>query len=312
MKILVVGAGAIGGYYGARLMKAGADVTFLVRPKRAAMLAEHGLNVQSELGSFSGPVSTVLRDSLRPAYDLVLLSCKTYDLDAAISDIEPATGNATGILPFLNGLSAYDRLDERFGRNRVLGGAAYIATMLAGDGTIRHLGTTDMVQIGARSPATAALANEFHTLLARSPGVRLLLPNIEPALWSKWIMLASGALMTCLMRGTVAGILASRDGLSLMKQAIAECRSVGEAEGFPLGETDMQRIESILLDRESGWAASMARDIAQNAPRIEADAIVGDMIVRAERHGLAVPLTRTAYCHLQVYEYGQRQTLTNV
>jgi 2-dehydropantoate 2-reductase len=244
---------------------------------------------------------------LRPAYDLVLLSCKTYDLEAAISDIEPAVGSATGILPFLNGLSAYDRLDERFGRDRVLGGAAYIATMLAGDGTIRHLGTTDMVQIGARSPATAALANEFHALLARSPGVRLLLPNIEHALWSKWIMLASGALMTCLMRGTVAGILASRDGLSLMKQAIAECRSVGEAEGFALDETDMQRIESILLDRESGWAASMARDIAQNAPRVEADAIVGDMIVRAERHGLAVPLTRTAYCHLQVYEYGRQQ-----
>jgi 2-dehydropantoate 2-reductase len=310
MKILVVGAGAIGGYYGSRLIAAGADVTFLVRAKRAALLAERGLNVHSQLGNFAGPVHTILQESLASGYDLVLLSCKTYDLEAAINDIAPAMSGTAVILPFLNGLSAYDRLDACFGRDRVLGGVAYIATMLDRDGAIQHLGTSDMVQVGSRTPAGAALASEFHGLLARSPGVRLLSDDIGHALWSKWVMLASGALMTCLMRGPVGAILASKDGMSLMKQAIAECSSVAEAEGYALDTTDQQRIESLLLDRESPWAASMARDIAQNAPRIEADAIVGDMVLRAERHALHAPLVRTAYCHLQVYEHERQKALT--
>lgn len=303
MKILIVGAGAIGGYYGARLLEAGADVTFLVRPRRAAQLREQGLQVKSELGDFTGPVRTVQSAGLAAGYDLVLLSSKTYDLDAALRDIAPAMDNSTAILPFLNGMSVYDTLDARYGRDRVLGGVAVIATMLAQDGSIRHLGTQDIVQVGARSQAAHPLAQAFHALISQSPGNRVLSPDIEHALWVKWTMLASGALMNCLMRGTLADILSTRDGRALMKQAMAECLAVAAAEGHVLSGDDVQRLETRLLDATSTWAASMMRDIAQGAPRLEADAIVGDLIVRAERHGVEVPLIRTSYCHLQVYAH---------
>ncbi|XAH25753.1 2-dehydropantoate 2-reductase [Xylophilus sp. GW821-FHT01B05] len=307
MKILVVGAGAIGGYYGARLLQAGADVHFLVRPKRAALLASRGLRVHSELGNFSALIQTVLRENLSSTYDLILLSCKSYDLTAAMDDIRAAVGTSTGILPFLNGLSVYDQLDASFGRDHVLGGVAYIATMLDREADIRHFGTNDIVVVGARSAATATLAQDFHDLIAQSPGVRTLSADVTQALWNKWVMLAAGAMMNCLMRGTIADILSSQNGASLMQQAIAECRSVATAEGHPLSPDEVQRLDARLLDRQSTWAASMMRDIAQGAPRLEADAIIGDMIVRAARHGLEVPLTRTAYCHLQVYAH-QRAT----
>ncbi|OZI60522.1 2-dehydropantoate 2-reductase [Bordetella genomosp. 11] len=302
MKILVVGAGAIGGYYGARLLQAGADVTFLVRPRRATLLRETGLRVKSSLGDYAGPVRTVTRDAVRPDYDLVLLSCKTYDLDAAIADIAPAMRGPAVLLPFLNGMSVYDALDGHYGRDRVLGGVAYIATMLEPDGAIRHFGSNDVVQVGARSPFARAIAEDFHALISRSPGNRAIAADIDQALWNKWVMLASGALMNCLMRGTLADILATRDGRALMRQAMEECSAVAAAEGHPLGDEETQRLSARLLDETSTWAASMMRDIGQDMPRLEADAIVGDMIVRAERHGLAVPLIRASYCNLQVYE----------
>lgn len=311
MKILVVGAGAIGGYYGARLIQAGADVNFLVRPRRAQQLAAHGLQVRSELGDFSAPVVAVTTSALAPVYDLIVLSCKAYDLQAALTDVHAAIGPSTALLPFMNGLSVYDELDARFGRERVLGGVAYIALTLDADGIVHHAGPMDAVVTGARSELTVGTAHRLHALIAQSPGSRILSPEITGALWNKWVMLASGAMMNCLMRGSVGDILATEDGAVLMRQAMAECRAVAAAEGHALSEADVQRLEGRLLDARSTWAASMMRDIASGSPRLESKAIVGDMLERAKRRGIDSPLTRSAYCHLQVYEYRQAALSAN-
>ncbi|VFR32342.1 2-dehydropantoate 2-reductase [plant metagenome] len=303
MRILVVGAGAIGGYYGSRLLQAGAQVSFLVRPKRAALLASQGLRVSSELGDYDAPVQTVAHAALRPDYDLIVLGCKAYDLEAALHDLAPAMGSGAVILPLLNGLSVYDQLDARFGADHVLGGVAYIATMLDRENVIQHFGRNDTLIVGPRSQAAAAVALAFKALIARTPGERALSEDIDQALWNKWVMLASGAMMNCLMRGTIGDILSTQDGRRLMEQAMGECGSVAAASDHRLSSEDVQRLEARLLDPQSNWAASMMRDIAQGAQRLEADAIVGDMIRRAERHGLDVPLMRAAYCHLQVYEH---------
>jgi len=302
MKILVLGAGGMGGYYGARLTEAGGDVTFLVRPARAEALAQHGLRVRSELGDFHRPVKTVAADELHGGYDLVLLACKTYDLDVAMDAIAPAVDGHAGILPLLNGLSAYDHLDRRFGRERVLGGVSYIATTLAADGSITHAGRMDKLVVGARAAEAQVLAAGFQALVSQTPGVRELSTAIEQELWNKWVMIAAGALMTCLMRGTVGDILKTRDGRGLMQQAIDECSTVAALSGHALPERVAADMRSRLLDDASTWAASMMRDIAQGAHRIEADAIVGDLIARAERAGHDLPLSRVAYCHLQVYQ----------
>src|SRR6476619_7075840 len=140
MRTLIVGAGATGGYFGGRLLEAGRDVTFLVRPRRAAQLAERGLVITSPVGDVRLPTPpTVQADALREPFDVVLLSCKAYDLDDAIASFAPAVGPETVILPLLNGMRHVDTLETRFGADAVLGGLCMISSTLDDDGTIRHL-----------------------------------------------------------------------------------------------------------------------------------------------------------------------------
>jgi 2-dehydropantoate 2-reductase len=308
VKILILGAGAIGGYYGGRLIEAGGDVTFLVRPQRQALIEKQGLIVESGLGRFAQAVKTVNAASVTPQYDLILLTCKTYDLEQAMDAIMPAVGANTRILPFLNGLAAYDALDTRFGRQRVLGGVAYIAAMLMPDGSIVHRGKSETVLLGHRSAdaGAQAAAQYFYDLFAKTPGLRKMPDDIEQALWDKWVMICAGAMMCCLMRGTVKDILHTQDGRLLMERAMQECMAVADAAGHRLSPAAVEGMRAILLDESSAWAASMMRDIGQDMAKVEADGIVGDMVKRATQLGLDAHLTRTAYCHLQVY-MGQGQ-----
>lgn len=266
MKILILGAGAIGAYYGTRLIDVGADVTFLVRPHRAEALATKGMIVRSELGNFDGPVQTVLKADVKPEYDLILLACKTYDLDPAMQAIAGAVGEGTVILPFLNGMVAYDKLDARFDRRRIAGGIAYVATMMEPSGAVRHLGNSDVVIVGSRSSEQEAAVSAFSGLIAQSPGTRRRFTNIEQELWDKWIMIASGAMTTTLMRASVGSIVKTSCGKDFMHQAMNECRAVADQAGHTMPPEAVAKMENILLDPQSTWMASMMRDISQ-APR---------------------------------------------
>jgi 2-dehydropantoate 2-reductase len=307
VKILILGAGAIGGYYGARLIEAGADVTFLVRPQRQALMQKQGLIVESALGNFAQPVKTVTADAVTADFDLVLLTCKTYDLTQAMDAIAPAMHAESKILPFLNGIHAYDALDARFGKYRVIGGVAYIATTLTPEGHVVHQGKNDVVLVGHRSAETQAAAKIFYDFFAQSAGVRKLADDIGQALWDKWVMITAGAAMCCLMRGTVKDILATQDGRSLMEQAMQECAAVAQHAGHALAPATTDSMRALLLDAASPWAASMMRDIRQGATRLEADEVVGDMLKRATQFGSDAALIRAAYCHLQVYAGQQQQ-----
>ena len=292
MKILVLGAGAIGGYYGGRLIEAGAHVDFLVRARRADSLRSNGLVVKSELGDFRGPVNTVDVSNVRPG----------YDLDIALDNLEPALSPGTLILPLLNGLRSYDRLDARYGRDRVLGGVAYVATMLEQSDEIAHYGKNDRLLIGHRVSEQESFVRMLHGLISKTAGVRELSTNIEQALWNKWVMIASGSLMTCLMRGTIRDILGTSDGYALMERAMGECMSVAERSGCALPDAAVRAMRQRLLDSTAAWAASMMRDIGQGQTRLEAEDVIGDMLRRGDEFGLDMTLTRTALCHLQVYE----------
>src|SRR2546428_5468638 len=212
MKILVLGAGALGSYYGARLLEAGAAVTFLVRQHRATQLQEGGLVVQSPLGTVARTVHTITRDQVTPDYDLVLLTCKTYDWDQAIAAIAPAVGERTGILPLLNGVATYDILDQHFGTGRVLGGVAYIAATLAPSGHILHLSPGDTLLIGQRAEATTALAASLYEVVSHTPGTRLLSGDIAQDLWEKWVMIAAGAALAWVVRGAPRARLHTPEG----------------------------------------------------------------------------------------------------
>lgn len=308
MKILVLGAGAIGGYFGGRLVQAGADVQFLVRPRRQAQLQAHGLVVRSPHGDFTVPVQTVLQEQLAAPSDLVLLTCKAYDLDAAIASITPAVGPGTTVLPLLNGLAHIDRLNVAFGPARVAGGSCGIPAMLTDDGVVHQLGLFHRIVFGllpGTAPDTAAKLQALHALFARTPVDVALDDQMQRALWEKFNGLATLAAMTCLMRGTVGDILHSDDGAALFARTFAACEGAAAAAGYPPREAASATFRAMWADPASQLTSSMLRDL-QAGGRTEAAHVVGDMLQRVRAAGLEPAALEAAWCHLQVAERRRR------
>src|SRR4051812_29615779 len=305
MRFLVLGAGAVGGYFGGRLAEAGRDVTFLVRGQRANALAERGLKVVSPLGDFTVPVKVATADRVGGPYDVVLLTAKHYDLDAAIDAIRPGIGPDTAVLPLLNGLVHLERLDRAFGPGRVLGGVAYVGAVLLPDGGIRHVNRLSGVAFGERGPElhggiserARAIEREFAGTPVSAPAN----PDILQEMWEKFVMMGAMAGMNCLMRGNIGEIVATEEGEKLMIEALAECQEVAAAAGHEPRPQSRERVQAMLTERGSINSASMRQDL-EAGRRTEADAIVGDMLRRARGFGIATPLLRAAWCHLQVHE----------
>ena len=301
MRILVVGAGAIGGYFGGRLRQAGRDATFLVRPRRAAQLATAGLIIKSPLGDVNLPApATVTAESLRERFDLILLSCKAYDLAAAADSFAPAVGANTAILPLLNGMAHIDVLSKRFGAGAVLGGQCVISVTLDADGRVLHLNDTHLLSFGelngAKSPRAVAIA-------AAMAGARFesrLSTAILQEMWEKWVLIATMAGITCLMRAAVGDIVAAGGG-DLALALLDECAAIAAAYGFAPRQDIALRNRAMLTAPGSIFAASMLRDIERGAS-IEGDHIVGDLVRRGEAKGIDLPLLRIAYAHLKSYE----------
>lgn len=308
MKILVVGAGAVGGYFGARLQAAGRDVSFLVRPARAALLRQHGLRVKSPAGDLNlRELKLVQRDQLTPQYDLVILSCKAYDLDDAIDSFAPAIGPKTAILPLLNGMRHLDILAEKFGEERVLGGQCVVASTLDAEGIIVHLNAFHGLTFGERTGGTSERVEAIREALSGAGFDVRLSEDILQSMWEKWTMLATLASCTSMMRASIGDILQGPGGLPFLEGVLAECAGVAELQGYKPGEAFYHRTKGILAEHGSTLTASMYRDIANDA-RIEADHIVGDLIRRGDAKGAKTTLLQLAYLHLKAYE-ARRQRL---
>lgn len=301
MRILVLGAGAIGGYYGGRLVEGGADVTFLVRPRRAQLLAERGLVVRSALGDIERKVKTVLAGELREAFDLVLLSSKAYDLDDAIEAIVPAVGPRSAILPLLNGINHMAVLSGRFGAERVLGGACGIGAVLEPSGEIRHVGNMEWLTFGEISGERSARCEAIAKTFAGTKINATLNDNIIQAMWDKFVMLASLAASSTLTRANVGEMLAAPLGEWLVLEALRECQAVAAADGHAPTAEATERTRKMLTTRGSPFTASMQRDLVAGGAT-EGDHIIGDLVRRAEKRGLDVPLLRIALANLQVHE----------
>jgi len=302
MKILIVGAGAVGGYFGARLHAAGRDVSFLVRAPRAALLREHGLRVRSPAGDLDlADVKLEERAALQPKYDLVILSCKAYDLDDAIASMSSAVGPGTAILPLLNGMQHLQVLGQRFGRQAVLGGQCVIASTLDAEGAIRHLNGYAGLTFGELAGGSSARAARLEQTLGVAGFELRQSPDILQAMWEKWTMLAALASTTSLMRASIGDILQGPGGQAFIEGVLEECAGVAELEGHRPGDTFHHRTRSMLTEHGSTLTASMFRDIG-NGNRIEADHIVGDLIRRGEAKGAKTALLQLAYLHLKAYE----------
>jgi len=301
MRILVLGAGATGGYYGGRLLEAGRDVSFLVRPRRATELAESGLVIRSPLGSAKLKPRVIREGDLKEHFDLVILTCKAYDLDSAIEALAPAVGRKTTVLPLLNGMKHFDALDARFGSERVIGGLCSIAVTLGDKGAIHHLSQMHVLRFGERtgerSERIAAIEAQFNGANIDAKASR----DVMQALWEKWVMLASLAGMTCLMRASIGDIVAAPHGEKLMLQMLDECAAVAAAYNRPPRVAVLDDTRGLLTKPGSAFTASMLRDI-EAGNRVEADHILGDLIVRGTHAGVFTSLLEIAYCHVKAYE----------
>lgn len=301
MRILMLGAGAVGGYFGARMHAAGGDVTFLVRPARAAQLRENGLQAFSHFGDLKIKPQFITQEELKEPYDVIFLTCKAFDLDSAIEAIAPAVGEKSVIVPLLNGVRHIDKLVSRFGGGRVLGGVALISAALGASGEIRHLNQLHSLTIGSLGWRASPQLEPLSKLLGASGFDFVLADNIGQALWDKIVFLATLAGSTCLMRASVGVIMTTLEGERFVNGLLDECAAIAEANGRKLADTQLTVFRNMLTNRTSQLVASMLRDVEANKPT-EADHILGDMINWANGKKIEVPHLRLAYSHLQAYE----------
>ena len=302
MRVLVVGAGAIGGYFGGRMLQAGRDITFLVRPRRAAELASTGLVIKSPNGDVTLANPPVVQaDTLKEKFDVVLLSCKAFDLDDAIKSFAPAVGSNTSIIPLLNGMLHLNALDEKFAYERVLGGLCAIAATLNEAREVVQLQPMQSLTFGERDGKMTDRIRAIAEVFAGGKFGSVASENILQEMWEKWVFLASLAASTSLMRSSVGNILAAPGGRDFLLGILDECSAIAKAGGYAPRAPFLERVTGMLTTEGSQLTASMFRDIKAGA-KVEADHVIGDLIVRGDAAKIPVPKLRTAYTHLKVYE----------
>ena len=299
MRILILGAGAIGGYFGARLQESGADVTWLVRPGRLEVLREQGLRIEGPTGNLHLQVKAVTKETVKPEYDLVMLAPKAYDLDEALVSLAGAIHDRVVLLPVLNGMTHLDQLDRRYGRSRVAGGVANIGAMLRPDGTIVQLHSLHNLTMGPRAPEHEALLKTFFAHCERSNFDPVYTDNIEQQLWNKWVFLSALAASTTLFRGSIGKILATDEGEALIGEMYDEGVAIAGAWGMPIPGEAKAKAFAMLLQRGSDLTSSMYRDLTSGR-KTEHEHVLGEICRKAEERGIPAPLMRAAWCHMQV------------
>jgi 2-dehydropantoate 2-reductase len=303
MKILVVGAGAVGGYFGGRLAQAGQDVTFLVRPGRAAQLQKAGLVIKSPLGDATlHDVKTVLAEQLQQQFDLIILSCKAYDLASAIASFAPAVGPQTLIMPLLNGMQHMDVLQQQFGAAHVLGGQCLIAATLDREQQIVHLNNLAAISFGT---PLGGIPDSVQAVVEAMRGAQFeasASDDILQLMWEKWVFLATLAGSTCLFRASIGDILSAPDGAALITALWEECQAIAAHNGHPPRPAVLERTRQMLFAEGSPLTASMLRDV-ENQARTEVDPILGDLLARApESDKPTSSVLNIAFNHLKAYE----------
>jgi 2-dehydropantoate 2-reductase len=300
MRILIIGAGAVGGYYGARLAAAGRDVTFLVREARAAQLRAIGLQVISPHGDLSLTPKLLLASEIKEPFDLILLSTKAYSLDAAIKDFAPAVGPKTMILPLLNGMKHLDKLVARFGEDPVLGGSTTIVADVDNEGRIHQMELLHNFNFGERDKSITPRIQAVAATLANAGFDDKLCPDILAVMWQKWTMLSAMGAITCLLRGSIGAVAAAPGGTETALRIIAETAAIAAANGYPPPPPYLDMVNTRLTKPGSPLTASMYRDLHKGA-RVEADHILGDLLARGQAHGVVTPLLQAACVQLSIY-----------
>ena len=299
MKILILGAGAVGGYFGALLQNNGVDVTFLVRNKRAEQLKKHGLQITSQLGDISITPKVITTLHAENNFNLVIISCKAYALEDALKSLAPLNQSAF-ILPLLNGISHYSRLEAFFGKKRILGGFAHLSTVLDDNGNIAHLNKLQVLTIGALEADQDPFLQHCQQVLSPVAPFIVFSDNIRISIWKKLAFIATASAATCLMKKPMGAIVSAPEGARQVSGSFElNCRAAAYAGYEPDDEWKDLTLRE-LLNPEFPMTSSLLRDI-QNGNQAELT-VLEDMLQANRSAGLQNDLLEAAYLELQRYE----------
>jgi 2-dehydropantoate 2-reductase len=301
MRILVVGAGGIGGYFGGRLAQAGRAVTFLVRPRRRDEIQARGLEIVSPHGDLTLHPAMITADRIARSFDLILLGVKSYSLEGAIEDFAPAVGAETVIVPGLNGMRHVEILIRRFGAHAVLGGVCRVSTEVQTDGKIRQLADFQSWSYGELDGSRSTRIEHVDAAMGGAGFAASISEDIVGEMWQKWVLLATLGSINCLLRGAIGQIAAVAGGSSVCLSILHECAAIAKACGQPQGDAFIAQQEKTLTTPGSPLTSSMYRDLKKGLP-VEADAIVGDLLARGKEQGVETPLLAAAYVNLSIYQ----------
>lgn len=299
MRILIVGAGATGGYFGGRLAQAGRDVTFLVRGGRAAQLRRDGLRIKSPHGDVTLAPQLMTAGEIAAPYDAIILAVKAYALGPVLAELAPAVGPETVLVPLLNGMRHMDVLGERYGA-ALLGGVCVVSTMLDAEGRIVQLAEMQELSYGEIGGVVSERVRVFDAALQGAGFKARASDIIMQEMWEKWVLLASLGGVNCLMRGNVGEIEAA-GGADFARAFLAEVAAIATAAGHAPRDAFLARASGVLTAKGSGFASSMYRDLLQGGP-VEVEQLLGDLLARAQGFGVKAPLLALATTHLTIYQ----------
>jgi 2-dehydropantoate 2-reductase len=301
MRILVVGAGAVGGYFGGRLVEAGRDVTFLVRARRGEEIRARGLRIVSPHGDLTVHPAVITAEEIAGSYNLILLGVKSYALEGAMNDFAPAVSSGTMILPVLNGLRHIDLLAERFGSRCVLGGVCRVATEIDEEGKIKQLADFQSLTYGELNGACTARLEAMEANLRGGSFDVSISEHIVGDMWQKWVQLATLGAINCLLRGDIGQIVAIPGGSDLCLSILNECAEIAKACGHPQTVASLAQQKVALTAKGSQMTSSMYRDLKKGLP-VEVDTILGDLLRRGQIYGVKTPLLEAAFVNLSIYQ----------
>ncbi|RFU67634.1 2-dehydropantoate 2-reductase [Peribacillus saganii] len=301
MKILVVGAGAVGGYFGGRLLEKGEDVSFLVRERRRQQLEEHGLVIKSIHGDADFIPSVLSEGDSAGPFDVILLSTKSYHLDGAIQSIREYVNKDTMILPLLNGISHVDRLVQEFGEDNVLGGLCFIEATLDRNGKVLQTSPMHELVFGERNGEKTKRIQRLQETFSDTKSKFRLSENISQEMWHKYMFITGMSGITTLMRAPIGPIRDAKGGLATLRLLFAELGEIMRKINAPIADN----IEEIQLKRiaQMGYEmkSSMQRDMEKGLS-VEADHLQGYLLELAEKQKICAPILETIYTNLKVYE----------
>ncbi|MGO0063188.1 2-dehydropantoate 2-reductase [Brevibacillus fluminis] len=301
MKVLVLGAGAVGGYFGGRLVEKGADVTFLVRERRKQQLEERGLIIKSIHGDFSFVPKLLVAGEAAEPFDLVILTMKAYHFADGVESIRPYVGENTMVLPLLNGMAHVAALQEAFGSERVLGGLCFIESTLNAEGDVIQTSPVHEMLYGEWTGGSSQRMEQLAQLFAGANASYRASDNIQREMWHKYLFITTLSGMTTLMNSAVGPIRDAADGVALTQQLFEEVAAIMRKSGASLADDIVERHMKVFNKQGYAVKSSMLRDMEKGQP-VEADHLQGYLLDLAKQNSVEAPLLRTIYNKLKVYE----------